>query len=152
MSGGDDLLVMPCSKDPVSMWNNPSFWVYAFPALYPKGWGMPKSDGFRGITMKKYAAHVLRFKTPVFRRHHSFPFIIENNIHRTAVVSTFRHLYVSPHFTEVARELDAITSADLRTCAAHYERCRQLGQPVSLGNTCAAGVILSFVFDMYLSM
>ena len=46
LSGNDQLPVVSYSRDPVSVWKNPNYWVYTFPSLYSRGWGMPNSGGF----------------------------------------------------------------------------------------------------------
>ena len=102
---------------------------------------MPNSDGFRGITMEKYGNHVMRFKHPMFRTHHSFLFILENYMHRKIVLSTFRNIYASKYFKDVAVDIGDITCDDLRKCAAHYEKCRLAGESVTLGKSCSAAKI-----------
>ena len=98
--------------------------------------------------MEKYAKHVMCFKDPMFRTHHSFLFIMQNYIHRTKVMATFRNIYAGKRFKESAMEIGEITCDDLRKCAAHYEKCRLSGESVTLGKSCSAVRIRKLLKDL----
>lgn len=100
---------------------------------------MPKSDGFRGITMEKYTKHVMNFKDPVFRCHRTFPYIIENYMHRINVIHTFRGIYISKQFEKSAVDIGELTKDDLLAVCRHYDKCRLVGENPSLGNSVCAG-------------
>ncbi len=92
---------------------DPSFYVTAFPTLFPFGTGSPTCDRPVALSLKECAKYLLSIRSDVFRHHSTFQFSMFDAIRKGELFESVKltvKRFASPHCSRLA----AVTLEDLQ--------------------------------------
>ncbi|KAG1891894.1 uncharacterized protein F5891DRAFT_963943, partial [Suillus fuscotomentosus] len=125
-------LVIHCSSQPVTEYNNPSFFPGLYPTLFPYGLGGFEIKSRRtALAFKKQAKYFLSVSDRAFRYHNSFIFVLLNILQRRQAHLQTYFTVGKSNFDSVARKLTTVSPILLERLAIKLEHERKLVDPTA---------------------